>query len=151
MKSFAFLCSFLLLGLGASAQFGANPIAWTFTATQVETNTYLLSFEADAESGWYVYSQHLDDGGPIPTSFEFSETSGLKMIGEIVEEGIAVKAFDETFNMELTYFKNTVSFQQKVELTGDAGVAKGTLTFMTCNGETCLPPRDVEFSFNVSQ
>ncbi|MEM6725448.1 MAG: hypothetical protein AAF598_15515 [Bacteroidota bacterium] len=51
MKPLVFLCSFLLLGLGAFAQFGADPVEWAFTADLVEGNTFLLSFQADAEEG----------------------------------------------------------------------------------------------------
>ncbi|MEO1435712.1 MAG: protein-disulfide reductase DsbD domain-containing protein [Bacteroidota bacterium] len=151
MKPLVSLCSFLLLGLGAFAQFGADPVEWEFSAERVEGNTFLLSFQAAAEAGWYVYSQHIDEGGPIPTSFEFAETSGLKMVGKIEENGKANTSYDEIFGMDLIYFKNTVRFEQKVELTASQGVAKGTLTFMTCNGETCLPPTDVDFSFTVSK
>lgn len=152
MKHIGFLFLCLLMGFSASAQFGQDaPVTWEFKATQVEDNIFLLEFTADVESGWYVYSQHIADGGPIPTSFEFEETKGLKLIGQVEEKGKLNKDYDETFGMDLAYFKETVSFQQKVEVSDKIGNAKGYLTFMTCNGATCLPPKDVDFSFNVSR
>jgi hypothetical protein len=48
--------------------------------------------------------------------------------------------------MNVTYFENTVVFQQKVKLVKDKPVIKGTISFMACSNKECLPPEDVEFS-----
>jgi len=38
---------------------------------------------------------------------------------------------------------------QKVKVSDDSKPISGYLTFMTCNDKTCLPPSDVDFSFEV--
>ena len=48
--------------------------------------------------------------------------------------------------MNVTYFDNTVIFQQKVKINKGKPVIKGTLTYMACSNRECLPPEDLEFS-----
>ena len=50
--------------------------------------------------------------------------------------------------IELEKFKQEALFTQNI--TAQSGTTvKGWVTFMTCDGEKCLPPTDVDFSFDL--
>ena len=112
------------------------------------TNTAELQFVATIDRGWHLYSQHLPEGGPMPTEFKFEKLNGIQLIGTTTEPA-AHEVFDEMFQMKVKYFDNSVTFVQKIKLTSDKPVlVSGLLSYQTCNDESCIPG-DSEFSFNV--
>ncbi|MEL6925114.1 MAG: protein-disulfide reductase DsbD domain-containing protein [Bacteroidota bacterium] len=140
----------LMLLLKTAALFGYNqqsqPVKWTFDAEKTAANEYDITFTADAESGWYVYSQFLEDGGPIPTSFNFDDNQGVELVGKAREIGKKKEGFDKLFEMKVISFSGKTKFVQKIKTPAGATSVKGFLEFMTCNGETCLPPTEVTFN-----
>lgn len=107
-----------------------------------------ITFTANIEDGWHLYSQHLEiEFGPIPTSFTFEENSSLDFIGSI-EEPTPYKEFDSNFDEELTFFKNQVSFTQKFHSKTETTL-KGHVTYMVCNATMCLPPTDEYFEIEI--
>lgn len=123
-----------------------DPVSWTFKAEQVEGNQYKLVFHAEIDPGWNIYSQFLDDGGPVPTSFTFDGGNHFETIGEITESDNAKSAHDPIFDMQVTKFTRYADFSQIVRFSDLSKPVSGYLTFMTCDDERCLPPKDVEFS-----
>jgi len=107
-----------------------------------------LIFTANVEKGWYIYSQNLEDGGPVPTTFEFEpRKSRYSLVGNTKEEGEFIEGFDKLFEMQVKKFKGEVDFTQRVKLAKKGAKVSGYLTFMTCNDEKCLPPEDVDFNY----
>jgi hypothetical protein len=51
--------------------------------------------------------------------------------------------------MNVSYFENSVVFQQKVKLNAKSSIVKGKVEFMVCDDKQCLPPEEVEFSVAV--
>jgi uncharacterized membrane protein YqiK len=51
--------------------------------------------------------------------------------------------------MNVSYFDNSVVFQQKVKLNTNETTVKGTLEYMVCNDKQCLPPTEVAFNIAV--
>lgn len=127
----------------------SQPVKWTFDSEKISDNEYEIIFTADAESNWYVYSQHLDEGGPIPTSFEFEENAAIELIGDAKEIGKKKEGFDELFGMKVISFSGKTKFIQKIKTTDNNAIVKGYLTFMTCNGKNCLPPTDIDFKITL--
>ena len=126
-----------------------EPVKWSFDSKKTGDNEFELHFTPKIESGWYVYSQNIEEGGPVPTSFEFEDIEGYKLVGKVTETGPVKEEHSEIFDMVLRYYKKDVKFIQKVKLSGSKASPKGYFTFMTCNDKTCLPPTDVEFSFDL--
>ena len=61
-----------------------------------------------------------------------------------------VEEFDPNFDMVLKYFKNQVSFTQRIKsVTDSAYTLNGEVMFMTCDPKQCLPPEYVEFAFDI--
>jgi hypothetical protein len=53
------------------------------------------------------------------------------------------------FDMELVKFGQKMVIRQKVKLTKAAASVKGYLEFMTCDNMQCLPPRAIDFTFEL--
>lgn len=128
-----------------------DPVDWKFSAEMVSDSEAELVFTAVIENKWHLYSQDLPEGGPIPTSFHFSEEEGFKRIGEVTEVTEAEEKYDASFGIDLKMFSNKAEFRQKVQLTGPGPVGiTGYVEYMCCDNERCLPPTEEEFSFSLA-
>ena len=133
----------------ASSQGILNPVHWKFSAEHVGVEEYDLFFDAKMDQGWTLYSQHLDDGGPIPTEFTFEDGQHFARVDEVKESENAKTVHDKIFDMKLIKFFDKARFTQRVKVTDASKPITGYLTFMTCDDEKCLPPTDVDFVFKL--
>ena len=157
---FTLILGLLFAPLSGSAQI-YEPVNWDFSKKQISENTYELTFVADIDEGWAIYSNDIYNNGvdcdveicPIPVSFEFNESKGLfNFVGEVFEEDRNKKVSqDPIFLMEVTKFEKQAVFRQTIEIISEDFKVTGYLTFMTCDDTKCLPPTDVEFSFNFGE
>ena len=125
-------------------------VTWTSYPSHVKGNLYKLFIVAEIKEGWHVYSQELEeDTGPIPTSFNFEETSGYILQGQVKEQKPIFK-YDANFEMELSYFEEKAVFVQEVKVIGDLPlIINGAVEFMVCNETMCYPPEEVSLSFTL--
>jgi hypothetical protein len=128
-----------------------KPVKWTFESKKTGDNEYDLIFKAKIEKGYHVYSQNIDEGGPIPTSFIFTPSDGYQLINKVEEKSKVIKVHDPNFDMDLRYFSNTAEFLQHVKITGQIKSITGKLQYMSCNDKKCFPPEDVDFVFNLTK
>ena len=148
ISSLLFLLSFFVFSsFFVQAQI-IEPVKWEFKTKVTGNNTAELQFTATIKRGWHLYSQHLPEGGPMPTEFKFEKLNGVQLVGASTEPK-ANEVFDEMFQMKVKYFDDFVTFVQKIKLTSDKPVlVSGLINFQACNDETCVPG-ETEFSFNV--
>ena len=140
----------LIFGFSLSAQI-LEPIRWNIGLNQVSGNEYKLTLKASIDKGWHLYGMDLPEGGPIPTTFKFETTNGLKLNGKVTPLSSAIVKKDDIFNLVLTWYANEAVFEQKLSVTDASKFRlKGTLRFMGCNDQTCLPPTPETFEFNSS-
>ena len=132
---------------GAFAQI-LNPVKWQFGAKKINETEAVVFMKATMDQGWHIYSQHVDEGGPIPTSFTFNPSADFDVVGKTAEPAPKTK-YEEVFSMDVGYFDKEVVFQQKVKLKKGAATVKGAVEFMACDAEQCLPPDEVEFTVAV--
>ncbi len=151
MKQF-FALVLLLVGWSASGQI-VEPVKWSTEAQALGGEEYLLIFKARIDPKWAIYSQFIEgEDGPIPTSFTFDEGDHYERLGRVEEGGPHRKeVFDPIFEMQLVKFYDEAIFKQKVKVREIDKPITGYLTFMTCDDTQCLPPTDVEFSFDLEQ
>ena len=150
MKRFTFLIILLsLMVVSASAQI-LEPVKWSFSSRNTGINEYELIFKASIDNRWHLYSQDIPQAPPA-TTFTFKKDSSYTLLGKVKEVGNVIQEFDKNFNMELKYYADSVSFVQKVKIKGDGTTVKGTLNFMCCDDTQCLPPKDVDFSFDLGK
>jgi DsbC/DsbD-like thiol-disulfide interchange protein len=138
----------LFAGRAASAQVEGH-VTWAYAAKKVSATEAVVLLKATIDEGWHIYSLNVKDGGPIKTSFKFTKAADYTPVGKTTEPKPITK-YDKNFAMNLTYFENSAVFQQKVKLKGKKATVKGSLEFMTCNDQKCLPPENVEFAVNVA-
>ncbi len=150
MKKFKLL---LLLLSFASITFAQilDPVKWSFAKEELGNNEYNLVFKANIDDGWYVYSQFLDEGGPVPTTFHYEKNNGVETIGKLTETGEKIKeGYDKMFEMNVKKFGHSATFKQKVKVIGEATIS-GYLEFMTCDNQQCLPPEMIDFDFSFAE
>jgi hypothetical protein len=135
----------ILLGMcygGAFAQI-EDPVKWSYAAK----GTAVLLFKATIAPGWHIYSAYQEDGGPIKTSIVLAAKSGLTLLGKVTEPKPITK-YEKVFEMNVHYFEKEVIFQQKISAKPGT-IAKGSVAYMTCNDEKCLPPTTIDFSIPI--
>lgn len=142
MKSFIVSCYFTLIASMAMAQ-NVNPVAWDFEVTQNEDASYTLTATAKMKGEWAIYSQHTGEGGPIPLKFTYED--GVTLIGDTKEDSEAIKKMSKLFEIEVIKFKKEAVFTQIFKPEEGTSAIKGSLTFMCCDNQRCLPPTDVPF------
>ena len=125
-----------------------KPVSWSYGAKKISPTEAILFFKATIGDGWHVYSQHIQDGGPVKTQFTFTPSKDYKTDGPTTEPK-PITRMEKVFNMEVGFFEHSVIFQQKVKLTAAQTTVKGKLEYMTCNDSQCLPPEDIDFSIPV--
>lgn len=144
MKQLFLLLCLATLSQQAFAQMN-QVVDWKVGVNVTEDNTYELVLTGTIQKGWYVYSQYLEsDDGPIKTSIEWEANEGISREGKTEESGTKISGHDEMFDMNITKFKHQLILTQRVK--GQAGqMVQGTIVYMTCNDEQCLPPTEVPF------
>ena len=143
-----FLALFILISFVSLAQI-FTPVEWEFSQKQLSDNEIELQFKASLEEHWHLYSQHIDDDGPVPTEFTFITADGYDLMGGVIE-GVPLEEFDPNFDMVLKYFGDEAIFTQKIKVTsGEDFILEGNVYFMVCDESQCLPPEEVEFSFEI--
>lgn len=128
-----------------------DPVSWKFELEKTGEKEYNIKYTAEIDLGWHLYAADLGDGGPIPTSFNYTENADVEFIGDIQQLSEVEEKFDENFGMDLRMFSNEAVFVQKIKLLSEGTTLKGFVEFMSCNDETCLPPRESEFDFVLGE
>lgn len=140
---------FVYSGISFSQVF--DPVNWSYHVENLGNDEYELVFEAKIDETWHLYSQEIDEGGPIPTSFNFEESDKFELIGKVIELTEGEVVHDVSFDMDLKLFSDKALFKQKIKvLTKEAFDIKGYVEFMSCDDERCLPPKEVDFSFSIN-
>ena len=141
------LLSFISLTLFAQIQ---NPVKWTYSVENNGKEEATLVIKASIDKGWHLYSQFIGEGGPVPTSFRFDKSNNYSLVDKVTEIPKAKPIFDEIFGMQVAWFEKTATFKQKIKVTSNKDFKlSGALEFMVCDDKQCLPPEEVEFTFDV--
>jgi hypothetical protein len=134
----------------AVTAFSQSPVNWNFTAKKITDKTYEVHIKANVQSPWHIYLQSTPDGGPLPTKISFSKNPLIQLQGKPKENGKLVTKHEDVFGVDVKYFDGDVEFVQVVNLKNKVKTnINGTIEFMACNDEQCLPPATVKFSVMV--
>tara|TARA_B100000497_G_scaffold124030_1_gene157766 strand:- start:412 stop:894 length:483 start_codon:yes stop_codon:yes gene_type:complete len=126
-----------------------DPISWQVACTKMD-NINQLEITAAIKEGWHLYSQEIDEGGPIPTSFKLSYDG--KKFESIKPKEISkymLVSMDEMFLMELTKYKNDVRYTYPLDKAMTNGTIQIIVEFMCCDDTQCLAPKTVELTLNI--
>lgn len=115
-----------------------EPVKWKLIPTSKGDGKFELKFYATIDNGWYLYSQTVEPGGPLPTTFYFDEVEGVKLVGDIAENGKVKEGFDAIFEMNVKKFEQKADFTAVVELEDPKAEFELEVSYMSCNDEACV-------------
>lgn len=126
-----------------------DPVSFKTAVKELDSNTYELSITTQIEKNWHIYSQKVPANGPMPTSFKFEKSKNYTVKGGVTEPN-GHEVDDPVFNMRIKFFETKAIFTQIIERkTNDAFKINATIEFMVCNDQSCLPPTEREFVFEI--
>ena len=154
-----YLSDVILIGLTCIFLFGLplinisysqdiNPVAWRFSARKTENKTFEIRIRATINRPWHIYSQQTPEGAAMPTSITFDKNPLITMEGKCEELGkLEVKIEDDVL---LKYYSGQVEFVQVIKIKASVKTTlTGTVNFMACTAERCLPPSDKDFTISI--
>ena len=128
-----------------------EPVKWEFDTEKIGDDEYKLIFIAKMDNKWALYSQFVEEGGPLPTVFNFEENSNFSRVDSVHESEVnKVTKVDLIFEMVVSKYFDTATFTQKIKVNADDFTIKGDIDFMTCDDERCISPPPVPFEFSYS-
>ncbi|MBQ3926813.1 MAG: thioredoxin family protein, partial [Bacteroidaceae bacterium] len=128
------------------AQF-MKPVKVTASIKETSSTEAVITFVANINSGWHMYSTQKMDG-PTSTTINVEKISGATLEGALTPATTPIKKFEEMFGTDVYYFENSATFTQKVKLLGGKYEIEGYLEYGACNDQNCIPPTPAEFSFS---
>ena len=141
-----FFSFFLFVNIG----FSQDPVSFTTKVNTISKNQYELIISSKIDSNWRLYSQFLIDGGALPTEFIFKNISNDSyiLIGNTIESESITK-FDPIFNLDQTYFIDSNTFKQVIEVK-DLNLDKvfATIAYQACDDAVCIF-RESDLVFNL--
>lgn len=115
-----------------------EPVKWKTSVEEIGDNEFYLIMDATTDAGWYVYAQEVEEGGPIPTTFDFSEATGVQLVGKVQEIGKAKEGIDPIFETFVKKYTDHVTFKAKVKTTDPSVKFELPVLYMSCNDEGCV-------------
>lgn len=145
----------LLLAPLAHAQFGdTDPVTWTVSAAPTSAEpgqTVTVSLSATIGGDWRMYAMDSPVGRPLSVRFESSDA--LAAVGP-VQQPQPREGFDRVVEEDYTYFAEAVQLTRLYRVAADApggdAAIRGAVTYMVCNDDLCLPPKDHPFRLTVA-
>ena len=129
MKYLIIFC-LAFISIEVLSQDKSKPVTWKFEIVIDDDGNKVLSSTAKIDKNWVVYSQHTEEGGPIPLSFTYDE--GHKLIGETIEMSEPIKVMSDMFGIQVVKFKNEAVFNQTFVPSKGKNKISGSLRFMCC-------------------
>lgn len=130
-----------LLAMGMNAQISFKP-----AMTQTAPDELTITFSGTIAPGWHVYSP-TEKNGPIPATFNIDKIEGAKVNGPLKANKPATEKYEEMFGAKVSYYENSVTFTQKIKITGKTYKVEGYFEYGACNDQSCLPPTSVDFKY----
>lgn len=127
-----------------------NPVKWTTTVEKLSDKEFILKAQANIQSGWHLYGQYIEEGGPSPTAFTFkNQSKKFELIGKTTEDK-GHETVDKIFDMKIKYFEDKALFTQKIKfISDDVSNIAAEVDFMVCDDSNCLPPSTEELTFKI--
>lgn len=142
MKKFLLAAIALVMAIAVNAQ-----ISFTPSMKQTAPDEITISFTGTIGAGWHVYAPN-ETNGPIPASFNVDKIEGAKVVGGLKANKAATQKFEDMFGAKVSFYENSVTFTQKIKLTGKTYNIEGYLEYGACNDESCMPPTSVDFKYS---
>ena len=124
-----------------------NPVKWTKSVKMTDAKNGVITFTANIDKGWHMYSNDTPDGGPIPLSIKWDKKEGVKLVGGLKHSKAPTTIDDEMFEMKVRQWEGTVSISQNFTTTADKYNIEGEVSYQACSDQGCVPGSE-QFNFN---
>jgi len=116
-RIFTLLIALIVLSFSLSAQQGIiEPVKWNSKAEKVSDTEYDIVLTGVIDKEWHVFSQFTSEDGSLPSVLTFENTKeNYELVGK-AKESETVKAYNDIFEVEETYFLDKVQFTQRIKL-----------------------------------
>lgn len=150
MKKVSTILFFIMFACAlAFAQVGmTSPVKVQVEQQAVKGHDDLLDivFTFTINSGWHVYGPD-NNGGPTPMTITLETLEDAQLSGALKLSPTPTRIDDPVFECEVTYVERSAKATQRLRLTGGKWKVAGFLRYGACNDEECMPPTNVEFSY----
>ncbi len=150
MKKILSLILLLIAGSFLAMADVKDPVSWSFTAKKKSDKSYDVVITATVTSPWHIYSMTSPKGAGQPTQINFKKNPLISLVGAVKENGKLQSEYSKDFDATVKYYSNKVEFVQNVKVKGTAKTnISGTIEYMVCNDERCLPPATKTFDIKL--
>lgn len=125
-----------------------TPVKWSVGSKKIDNEKAVVFIKASIENGWHIYGMQVPKGGPIATNFDFKKSNDFTLTGKTLEPKPQSK-YEDIFKMTVPYHSKEVVFQQHVKLNKGKANVSGTVEFMACDKNQCLPPDEYNFTVAI--
>lgn len=116
---------------------GQNPVQFRFSQEQTSGNEVLIKIKAAVPQGAQLFSvKKFSDDAPINTQINFDSSANYILKDSLIEKGSLQESSEADFNnTTVSFFSDSVEWQQKLQLQADSTFVKGTIAyFLKMNG-----------------
>ncbi len=138
MKRLSVFSLLIIFASALSAQI-INPVQWTFETKNVNPDQVDLIFKATISRPWHMYGLNINEGGPVPFSISFENTTGFELVGKPRQSPKPNLVDDEIFGMKVELHSDKATITQRIRKTSnDSILVTGTLNYQTCSDMQCI-------------
>ena len=125
-----------------------DPVKWTTSVEKKSETNFVLTFNAEIEKDWHLYSQFTPNGGPLPLEVLFQNQKGnFTRVGN-AKESKTKTTFNEVFEVDETYFEKVGQIKQEIKLLNpQIKTIEVALNYQVCK-EVCIN-QEKKFSFVI--
>lgn len=101
-------------------------------------DTLSIVLRAHIPTGYHLYSSRpTEKPANLPTQLTVEKRRGVRLVGNLIEEGKLIEEYDPVFETKVYYYKNEVTLRQKILIEGVPAEVEGYVRYQYCDEEQC--------------
>ena len=120
-----------------------NPVLVSGVVNDLPNGDKELVIRVKMHNGFHIYGFVSDQDPYIATTFDIQTEGNYQKVGDL-----QIPSFKNLGSTGTTIYEGDVMFRQRIKGSG-RGKVTCTVNYQTCDEHACLPPRDVELSFDL--
>lgn len=143
------LITVLMMCCGYSkGQTSSGQVTWECILKRKSPDEGVISIKAKIPQGWHMYALGNSPKSPIKMNFKFQPDKSYELVGKVSQPTPLAK-FEKVLGIPVIYFEHDVEFSQRIKIKGKNGTIRGTIEFMQCSDEICIPPQEFGFALKI--
>ncbi len=147
---FSFLTIIMFAVTAAAQTSDESPLRWQVTVKMLTANEGVATFKAILQKGWHLYGLEMPANGPKATTIDVDASRGIEWVTPLEAARKPLTVHDAMFDVDLQWWDADIALRRRFRVTDKANATvAGTISYMGCNDQTCLPPATQKFSKKV--